>query len=103
VVIPAGIRNSTFHHRVNRGIRHQIRICCATLVGDACCPLLVSSNPEVRQVFDQGVPERIGIRIKITPSPDANTEIFNRYCDTVLIPVVVSNREIERYQNKHAI
>jgi hypothetical protein len=61
IVIPTKIRNSTFHGSVNRGIRHQTLICCLTAAGDAHCPLFVSSDPAVRQTFDQGIREDIDI------------------------------------------
>jgi hypothetical protein len=68
---------------MNRGIRHQTLICCITAAG----LLLVSPDPAVRKVFDQGVRESIDLRIEIAPSPYANAEIFDHYCYTVLIPV----------------
>jgi hypothetical protein len=102
VVILTGIRNSTFHYPVNRGIRHQTLICCITADVDVYRPLWVSSGPAVRQVFGQGVCEGIDLRIENAPSPCANAEIFDWYWDTVLISAIVPNRETEGSQDKLA-
>jgi hypothetical protein len=102
-VIWTDIRNLTFLYRVNRGIRHQTLICCITATRDAYCPLLVSFDPTMRQVFYQGLHEGIELRVEITLSPYANAEIFGQHFDTVSIPVFVPNRQIERYQIKRAI
>jgi hypothetical protein len=64
---------------------------------------LVSSDPAVRQAFDQGVREAIDLRNEVASSPDRETEIFNRYCDTVLIPAIVLNREIDGCRNESAV
>jgi hypothetical protein len=96
-------RNSTPCYPINREIRHQTLIFCIIAAGDAYCRPLVSPDPAVRQVFDQGVGENIDLRIDIAPSPCANAEIFDHYCDTVLIPVVASTREIEGCQNETTI
>jgi hypothetical protein len=103
VVIPTGIRNSTFHYPVNRGIRHRTFICCISPAGDAYCPLLIASDPAVRQAVDQRVREALDLRIEIATSPDANVENFDRYCDRVPISAVVSNCEIDGCQNNLAI
>jgi hypothetical protein len=72
-------------------------------VRDAHCPLVTSSDPVVRQVFDQGVCQGIDLRIEIGPSLYATREILDRNCDTMLIFALISNREIEGCQNKPAI
>jgi hypothetical protein len=53
VVVPIGINSSTFHDPVNQGVGPQTLICCSMTAGDAYCPVLVSSDPVVCQVFDQ--------------------------------------------------
>jgi hypothetical protein len=55
------------------------------------------------RVFDEGIREGIDLQIEIGPSADVNSEIFERYCDTVLIPAAESSRTIEGCQNKPAI
>jgi hypothetical protein len=61
VVIATGIRLSIFHFPVYRVIRRQTLICCITSAGDAYSSLLASSDPAMRQVFDQGIREGIDI------------------------------------------
>jgi hypothetical protein len=88
VLIPTRLRESTLHYLVNRSICHQTLICYTGAAGGAYCPFLVSSNPAVRRGFDQGIREGTDLRIEIGPSAYVNSEIFERYCDTVLIPVI---------------
>jgi hypothetical protein len=94
VLIPIRLPESTLHYPVNRSIRHQSLICCISAAGEAYCPLLASSNPAVKRVFDEGIREGTDLRIEIGPSAYMNSEIFERYCDTVLIPVTGLSRNL---------
>jgi hypothetical protein len=69
-------------------------ICCVTAAGDAYCPLLVSSDPAARAVFEHQIRDGIDLQIEIIPSPYVNAEIFEKYIDTVLIPAVEANRQL---------
>jgi hypothetical protein len=62
--------------------------------GDADCPLLVSSDPAARAIFEHQIRDGIHLQIEISPSPYVNGKIFERYVDTVLIPVVEANRQL---------
>jgi spore coat protein CotF len=64
------------------------------VAGDAYCPLLVLSNPAVRRVFDKAIQEEIDLQIEIGLSAYVNSEIFERYCDTLLIPVTGLSRNL---------
>jgi hypothetical protein len=95
VLILTRLRESTLRYPVNRSICHQTFICCISVAGDAHCPLLVSFNPAVRRVLDEGIREGTDLRIAIRQSAYVNSEIFGKYCDTVLIPAVESGWTIE--------
>jgi hypothetical protein len=92
VLIPTKARETILHYHVSRKIRHQTLVSCVTAVADAYCPLLVSSEPTARAVFEYQIRDGIDLQIEISPSPDVNAEIFERYVDTVLIPAVETNR-----------
>jgi hypothetical protein len=78
-------------------------VCCVTATGDACCPLLVSSDLAARTVFEHQIRDGIDLQIEINPSTYVNAEIFERYVDTVLIPAVEANRQLPGRDNKPAI
>jgi hypothetical protein len=65
VLIPTRLRESTLHYHVNKSIRHQTLICCTRAAGDAYCPLLVSSNPVVRRVFDKGIKRELIFELRL--------------------------------------
>jgi hypothetical protein len=94
VLIPTRLRESTLHYPVNKSIRHQTLIGCISAAGDTYCPLLVSSNPAVRRMFDEGIREGTDLRIEIGPSAYVNSEICERYWDTVLVPVTGLSRNL---------
>jgi hypothetical protein len=94
VLIPTEARETILHYPASRKIRHQTLICCVAAAGDAYCPLLVSSNPATRAVFEHQIRDGIDLQIKNSPSPYVNAETFERYVDTVLIPVVEANRQL---------
>jgi hypothetical protein len=48
VLIPCRVNNVTVHYPMDRGIRHQVLICCVAAAGNAYCPLLVSADQSVR-------------------------------------------------------
>jgi hypothetical protein len=78
-------------------------VCCVTAAGDAYCPLLVSSDPAARAVFEHQIRDGIDLQIEIHPSPYVNAEIFERYVDTILIPAVEANRQLPGCDKKPAI
>jgi hypothetical protein len=45
-------------------------------------------------VFEHQIRNGIDLQIEISPSPDVNAEIFERYVDTVLIPAIEANRQL---------
>jgi hypothetical protein len=94
VLTPAEAREITLHYPASQKIRHQTLVCCVTDAGDAYSPLLVSSDPAARAVFEYQIRDGIDFRIEINPSPYVNAEIFERYVDTVLIPAVEANRQL---------
>jgi hypothetical protein len=103
VLIPSRVRNATLHYPIDRRIRHQTLICCITAAGDAYCPLLMSADRSVRQVFDLGVRDGIDLKIEIAASPYVTQELFNTYIDEVVISVAVANRELAGCSGKPAI
>jgi hypothetical protein len=103
VLIPAAAQHTTLHYPVNRQIRHQTLVCCVTAAGDAYCPLLVSADPHVIDVFDTGIRNGIDLKIEISHSPYVNQQLFEKYLDEIVLPAVVSNRELEGCRNKPAI
>jgi hypothetical protein len=88
---PTEARETIIHYPTSRKIRHQTLVCCVTAAGDTYCPLLVSSDPAARAVFEHQIRDGIDIQIEINPSPSVNAEIFERYADAVLIPAVEAN------------
>jgi hypothetical protein len=94
VLIPTEARETTLHYPASRKIRHQTLACCVMAAGDAYCPLLVSSDPAARAVFEHQIRDGIDLQIEISLSPYVNAEIFERYVDTVLIPAVEANRQL---------
>jgi hypothetical protein len=67
------------------------------------CPLLVSSDAPARAVHEHQILDGIDLEIEISPSPYVNTEIFERYVNTVLIPAVEANRQLPGCDKKPAI
>jgi hypothetical protein len=61
VLIPTEAREMTLHYPASLKIRHQTLVCCVTAAGDAYCPLLVSSDPAARAVFEHRI--RDGIQL----------------------------------------
>jgi hypothetical protein len=88
VLIPTEARETILHYSVSRKIRHQTLVCRVTAAGDTYCPLLVSSNPAARAVFQYQIRDGIDLQIEISPSPYVNAEIFH----TALIPAVEADR-----------
>jgi hypothetical protein len=103
VLIPCRINNVTLHYPVDRGIRHQTLFCCVTAAGHAYCPLLVSADQSVRQLFKTGVRDGIDLKVEIASSPYVTQVIFNKCIDEVLIPAVISNRGLPDSNDKPAI
>jgi hypothetical protein len=104
VLIPTEARETTLHYPANRKIRHQTLVCCVTVVGDAYCPLLVSSDLAARVVFEHQIRDGIDLQIENSPSPCIKAEIFERYVDTVLIPAVGANRQLPGCdKNRHFV
>lgn len=68
ILISQSVQNATLHYPVDHKIRHQTLICCITVAKDAYCPLLVSSNPYIIEVFDTGVWDGIDFAIEIALS-----------------------------------
>jgi hypothetical protein len=93
----------TLYYPASRNIRHQTLVSCVTAAGDAYCPLLVSSDPAARAVFEHQIRDGIDFQIEISLSPYVNAEIFQRYVDTVLIPAVEANRQLPGCDKKLAI
>jgi hypothetical protein len=103
VLIPSKARETTLLYPASRKIRHQTLICCVTAAGDAYCPLLVSSDPATRAVFEHQIRDGIDLQIEISPPPYVNAEIFERYADTVLIQAVEANRQLPGCDRKTSI
>jgi hypothetical protein len=103
VLMPTEARETTLDYRASRKIRHQTLVCCVTAAGDAHYPLLVSSDPATRAVFEHQIRDGIDLQIEIRPSPYVNAEIFERYVDTVLIPTAQANRQLPGCDKKSAI
>jgi hypothetical protein len=61
ILIPTEARKTTLHYPANRKIRHQTLVCCVTAAGNVYCPLLVSSDPAARAVFEHRI--RDGIQL----------------------------------------
>jgi hypothetical protein len=78
-------------------------VCCVTASGDAYYPLFVSSDRATPAVFEHQIRDGIDLQIEISPSPDVNAEIFERYFDTLLIPAVEANRQLPGCDKKPAI
>jgi hypothetical protein len=55
VPIPPEARETTLHYSASRKIRHHTLVCCVAAAGDAYCPLLVSSDPTARAVFEHQI------------------------------------------------
>jgi hypothetical protein len=85
VLIPQSAQNDTPHDPVGGEIRHQTPICYITTTGTTHCPLLISGNPHVTQVFNTGVWD--GIKLKITPSPYARQAISEKYLTKSSFPL----------------
>jgi hypothetical protein len=102
-LIPQMAKNRTLHYPVDRGIRHQTQVACVTAAGDAYCPLLVSGDPHVMQVFQTGVRDGIDLKVEIASSPHVTQAIFERCVDEVLIPAVLANRDLDGCKDKPAI
>jgi hypothetical protein len=66
-------------------------------------PLLVSTRPVAKGVFQHQIGDGIDLQIEIAHSPDVTSEIFERYIDSVLIPAVEANRELHGCAKKLAI
>jgi hypothetical protein len=94
VLIPAEAREAILHYPASRKIRHQTLVCCVTAAGDPYCLLLVSSDLATREVFEHQIRDGIALQIETSRSPYVNTEIFEEYVDTVLIPAVEANRQL---------
>jgi hypothetical protein len=77
VLIPAEFERSVLHYPFNRTIRHQSLICCITAAGGAYCPLLVSTEPSITQVFNHGPPDEIDLKIQIAKPASVTKEILN--------------------------
>jgi hypothetical protein len=93
----------TLHYPVDREIRHQTLIGCVTAAGDAYCPLLLSADQSVRQIFETGVRDGIDLKVEIPSSPYVTQAIFNKHIDEVLIPAVISNRGLPICNDQPAI
>jgi hypothetical protein len=76
VLIPTKARETTLHNPASRKIRHQTLVCCVTAAENAYFPLLVSSEPAARAVFEHQIRDGIDLKIEIIPSPYVNAEIF---------------------------
>jgi hypothetical protein len=94
VVIPAEFESSALHYPVNRAIRYQSLMCCITIAGDVYCPLFVSTEPSITQVFNHGPRDGIDFKIQIAKSAYVTKEIVESYVYTVLILAVESNRTL---------
>jgi hypothetical protein len=103
VRIPSRVRDATVHYPVDRGIRHQTLVCFVTAAGDAYSPLLVLRGRSVTQIVDPGVRDETDFKIEITSSRHVTQDVFNKYIDEVLIPVVLSNRDVPGWKDKRAI
>jgi hypothetical protein len=103
VLIPTEARETTLHCPASRKICRQTLICCVTAAGDAYCPLLVSSDPATRAVFEDQIRDGIDLQIEISSSPYVNAEIIERYVDTVLIPALEADRQLPGCDKKRAI
>jgi hypothetical protein len=93
----------TLHYPVDCGIRHHILICCVAAANYAYCPLLVSADQSVRQIFETGARDGIDLKVEIVSSPCVRQAIFNKYIDEVLIPAVISNHGLPGCKDKPAI
>jgi hypothetical protein len=69
VRIPTEARETILHYPASRKIRHQTLVCCAMAAGDAYCPLLESSDPATRAVFEHQIRDGIDLQIEISPPP----------------------------------
>jgi hypothetical protein len=103
VLIPPEFERSVLHYPINRAIRHQSIIYCIAAAGDSYCPLLVSAEPSITQVFNHGPRDGIDLTIQIAKSAHVTKEIFESYVYTVLIPAVESNRTLKGCNSKPAI
>jgi hypothetical protein len=90
---PPEARETTLHYPASRKVRHQTLVYCVTADWDAYCPRFVSSDSAARAVFEHQIRDGINLQIEMSPWPDVNAEIFERYVDTVLIPAVEANRQ----------
>jgi hypothetical protein len=103
VLIRSRVRDATSHDPVDRGICYQTLVCCVTAAGDACCLRLVSGDRSVTHIFNRGVRAGIGLKIAIASSLYVTQHVFNQDIDEVLIPAVISNRDLPGCKDKPAI
>jgi hypothetical protein len=70
-------------------VRHQTLLRCVSASGHRSCPLRLSANRGVSEIFNPAVREHIGVEIQMGGYPDMTSEIFINYLPNVLIPVVM--------------
>jgi hypothetical protein len=88
------VKNARLHDPADCIIRHQTLICCIIAAGDAYCPLSVSAELSVRQIFETKVRDNTDLNVEIASSPYVTQAIFNNYVDQVLTHPVVSNHSL---------
>jgi hypothetical protein len=91
------------HYAVDSGIRRQTLDCCVTAAGDVYYALLASGDRSKTQISDTGVRDGIDLKIEIASSPYVTQDIFDKDIDEILIPAVISNRDLPGCKDKPSI
>jgi hypothetical protein len=102
-IVPMTLGGAMIHYPVNRQVRHQILLRCIAASEDAYCPLLVSAKQSVLRLFEIGVRNGIGLRVKIAESPYVTKELILQCLRDVMIPSIESTRELPGCQGKPVI
>jgi hypothetical protein len=76
------------HFSVSRKILHQTMFVCVNASGATLCPLIVTTNSVILEIFQGGGQDEIDVKIRVSSSSYVNADIFSDYMRDVSIPHV---------------
>ena len=99
VIIPKEILNTDLQYPIDRTNKHVTLVVMISADGDAYFSLAISSNENLRGIFDLNIRENVDLLLEISNSSYINKDIFKRHIINNFIPQVEEDRKFTKIKD----
>lgn len=99
VIVPRELLNTDLQYPIDRTNKHVTLVVTISADGDAYFPLAISSNENLRGIFDLNIRENVDLLLEISNSSYINKDIFKRHIINNFIPQVEEDRKYTKIKD----